>query len=81
MFCKGRPNLLSGASAELGSVILLGQFSFERCDLLLSFGERSRGAADLHAARQPQLRSPRSSRFWQCELPACISCCSRSRLV
>jgi hypothetical protein len=29
-------------------VSLLGQFSFERCDLLLSFGERSRGAADLH---------------------------------
>jgi hypothetical protein len=53
MFCKGRPNLLSGAGAELGSVILLGQFSFERCDLLLSFGERSRGAADLRVDLPP----------------------------
>jgi hypothetical protein len=37
----------NGSGIELGSVLLLGQFSLERGDLLLGLCERGRRAADL----------------------------------
>jgi hypothetical protein len=39
--------LLSGLGVRLGSPVLLGWFRRKRCDPLLGFGERGRGAADL----------------------------------
>jgi hypothetical protein len=39
--------LLSGLGIGLGSSVLLGEFRRKRCDPLLGFGERGRGAADL----------------------------------